>query len=259
VIGYLGTPAALLALPYRGGLTVESDRPVSEVRTLGGKRKIMVGSRTRRTWGVDFDLLGSLDAAGLLAVARHSSAVMWYPSDAAAGNLLSPQASGWEPSPTNATPAGLVALPDGSVANSIVPFGTVRVGDAHGAYEMVPVRPGVSVSVGAWAQGGLGFQGYWRDATGAQMTTYLVSAVTHSGWKWRQSVLTPPAGAAYIELQLFGGTAYARPSISWGSVAVDRPGRGCPKAFVHGVSEALTVVRPEDSYGSISATISEVG
>lgn len=259
MIGYVGVPGALVALPYRGGLSTSTDRPVSFARTMGGKRKAFMGARGRREWDVSFDLVGSRGVAGLVEVSRSAGEVMWYPADATSGNLLSPQASGFEVTPASATDAGLVALPDGTVARSVVSSVAVRLGNAHGLYEMVPVRPGVPVTVGAWSTGGQHFRGFWRDALGASIANWSSAAATWAGWRWHQVTLTPPAGAAFIELHLAGGTQYARPSISWGSSAVDRPGRGCPKAVVHGLSEALTVINADDAYGSIDVTITEVG
>lgn len=259
MIGYVGVPGALVALPYRGGLSVSADRPVSFARTMGGKRKAFMGARGRREWDVSFDLVGSREVAGLVDVARSAGEVIWYPADATSGNLLSPQASGFEVTPASATDAGLVALPDGTVARSVAASVAVRVGSAHGAYEMVPLRPGQAVTVGCWSVGGQFFRGFWRDATGVSITNWSVPSATWAGWGWHEATLTPPAGAAFIELHLAGGTQYARPSISWGSSAVDRPGRGCPKAVVHGLSEALTVINADDAYGSIDVTITEVG
>ena len=259
MIGYVGVPGALVALPYRGGLSTSTDRPVSFARTMGGKRKAFMGARGRREWGVSFDLVGSREVAGLVEVARSAGAVMWYPADATSGNLLSPQASGFEVTPASATDAGLVALPDGTVARSVASSVAVRLGNAHGLYEMVPVREGEPVTVGAWSVGGQWFRGFWRDALGSQVTNWNAPSQSWAGWAWHEATLTPPPGAAFLELHLAGGTQYARPSISWGSSAVDRPGRGCPKAVVHGLSEALTVINADDAYGSIDVTITEVG
>lgn len=259
MIGYVGVPGALVELPYRGGLSTTTDRPVSFARTMGGKRKAFMGARGRREWDVSFDLVGSRETAGLVEIARSGREVLWYPADAVAGNLLSPQASGFEVTPASAPDAGLVALPDGTVARSVVSSVVVRPGDAHGNYEMVPVRPGVPVTVGAWSVGGEWFRGFWRDALGASITNWSTPQASHMGWAWRERTLTPPAGAAFIELHLAGGSQYARPSVSWGSSAVDRPGRGCPKAVVHGLSEALTVINADDAHGSIDVTITEVG
>lgn len=259
MIGYVGVPGALVELPYRGGLSTSMDRPVSFARTMGGKRKAFMGARGRREWGVSFDLVGSRETAGLVEVARSAGEVMWYPADATSGNLLSPQASGFEVTPASATDAGLVALPDGTVARSVVSSVSVRLGSAHGLYEMVPAREGEPVTVGAWSVGGQWFRGFWRDALGSQVTNWNAPSQSWAGWAWHEATLTPPPGAAFLELHLAGGTQYARPSISWGSSAVDRPGRGCPKAVVHGLSEALTVINADDAYGSIDVTITEVG
>ena len=259
MIGFLGVPGALVELPYRGGLSTATDRPVSFARTLGGKRKAFVGARSRREWSVSFGPIGSRDVAGLLAVAQSAGPLVWYPADAVAGNLLSPQASGFEVAPASSTDAGLVQLPGGTVARSVVSSIAVRVGSAHGNYEMVPVRPEQSVTVGCWSVGGQWFRGFWRDATGAAITNWSSTAQTWTGWAWHEMTLTPPAGAAFIELHVAGGSQYALPSVSWGSSASGRPGRGCPKAVVHGLSEALTVINADDAYGSIDVTITEVG
>lgn len=260
--GFLGTPGALAELQYRGGLSTKTDRPVSFTRTLGGKRKAMVGPRGRREWDVSFDLIASRDTAGLVEIARSAGEVMWYPADAVAGNLLSPQASGWEPTPGNGTDAGLVQLPDGTVARSLSHSGAfdspVNVGSSAGIYEPIPVKPGTPLSLGAWGFGGVGITGAWRDAVGANIGNETPGGFTFAGWQWRQVTLTPPAGAVGFHMLLTQGTQYARPAASWGSKAMDRPGRGCPKAVVHGLAEALTTIT-DDAHGSISVTITEVG
>lgn len=259
MIGYLGSPGALVALPYRGGLDTSSDRPVSFVRTLSGKRKALLGARARREWSVSVDLAGSRDVAGLIEVARSGGECVWYPADAVAGNLFSPQASGFEVfSPVNAADAGLVQLPDGTVARSVLHVSyRVTVGND---LEDPPVRPGEPVTVGAWGLNGLRFIGTWRDGVGAEVGSWDSGAFTSwSGWEWREFTVTAPANASAIRVQLLGGTQYARPSVAWGTKGRDRPGRGCRKAIVHGLSEALTVIGSDDSYGSAGLTITEVG
>lgn len=261
MIGYLGTPGALVALPYRGGLDTSSDRPVSFTRTLGGKRKAFVGARSRREWGVSVDLAGSRVTSGLVALAQSAGEVMWYPADATAGNLLSPQASSFEVTPANSTDSGFVSLPDGTVAKSVAQAGSsaIGVGAAHGSWEWVPVRPGELLSVGAWGRGGLRLTGAWRDLAGASVGSFTGPVESFTGWGWRSYTTTAPSNAVYVTLNLSGGTQYARPTVSWGPAAQDRPGRGCPSAVVHGLSEALTVIANDDAYGSVDVTITEVG
>lgn len=258
MIGYLGVPGALVELRYRGGLSVDSGRPVSFQRTLGGKRKALLGPQSRREWSVSFDLIGSRMAGGLLAAAQSEGPLMWYPADAAAGNLLSPQGSGFESRSSTATDVGLVQLPDGSVARAVAPTGTVNVTSPQGDWEMVPVRPG-RVTVGGWGFNGIRFTGAWRDAEGVTVGTFAPSSSGHSGWQWVERTITAPADAAFLSLSLSNGARYARPSVAWGTAGRDRPGRGCPKAVAHGLSEGLTVISGDDAYGSVSATITEVG
>src|SRR5699024_12233979 len=63
------------------------------------------------------------------------------------------------------------------------------------------------------------------------------------------------SGAVSVYMSLSNGSMYARPSISWGPVARDRPGRGCPKAVVSGLSESLSVIVSGDAYGSVDFTV----
>lgn len=259
MIGYLGVPGAMVALPYRGGLSTTTDRPVSFARTLGGKRKALVGPRARREWDVSFDLMGSRETAGLVEIARSSREVFWYPADATSGNLLSPDAAGFDSRPSTATDLGLVQLPDGSVARAVAPSGTVNITSPQGDWEQVPVNPGTRVTFGGWGFGGIRFTGAWRDAAGTTVGTFAPSSAAHAGWAWVARTVVVPAGAAFVSLSLSNGAQYARPSIAWGGSGKDMPGRGCPKAVAHGLSESLSVVARDDSYGSISVTISEVG
>lgn len=260
--GFIGVPGAMVELLYRGGLSTSTDRPVSTKRTLSGKVKALIGPRARREWKVSFDLIGASEISGVIDMARSGGEVMWYPSDASLGNLLSPQAVGFEVTPESATDAGLVQLPDGTVARTVVHTGSTQVypGTAHGSHERVLVRQGHRLAVGAWGLAGLGFSIAWRDAEGIARATTTVPTETFTGWQRREANYPVPAWAVSASLGLTGGTQYARPVVSWGSIARDQPGRGCPKAIVHGLSEDLTVIHlDDDSYGAFSISITEVG
>lgn len=224
-----------------------------------GKRKAQVGVRGRREWDVSFDMIGSKDTHGLVQLARSAGEVMWYPADATSGNLLSPDGSGFEVRSAFATDLGLVALPDGSVSRAVAPTGTVNILSPQGAWEKVPVRPGSRVTFGGWGFGGIRFTGTWFDTWGESVGNFAPSSAAHSGWEWVERSVAAPANAAFVSLSLSNGQQYARPSIAWGGVGKDRPGRGCPKAVVHGLSEALKTITDEDSQGSINVTIAEVG
>ena len=135
----------------------------------------------------------------------------------------------------------------------------MAVGDAHGGHELVQVEPGEAVSLGVLARNGARLSGWWRDLNGATLTSFASVTSSFSGWAWRQATFTPPAGAAYLSMHVSAGSMYARPAVSRGAEAIDRPGRGCPKAVVHGLSESLAVIARDDAYGSIDVTITEVG
>src|SRR5699024_408321 len=132
-----------------------SERGVSFTRTLGGKRKAFVGRGSRRSWALDVGAGTPQDVSTVEALSREPGPLVFVYPDAAVGNLLSPQASGFDDLPVGATDAGLVGLPDGTVARSVAHAGVMSVGLAHGGYEGVPVRPGEVVSVGGWGRGGI--------------------------------------------------------------------------------------------------------
>lgn len=256
---FIVSGGSLLEIGCPSTLRRETEQQVAFTRTLGGKRKGSIHKGGRRAWSVDVSAARPGEVSTLEAVARGLGPYGWYPPEAVIGNLLSPQASGFDPVPANGTGAGLVALPDGSVAASVAASGTVRVGSAHGAYEMVPLRPGASVTVGAWGLNGCRFQGRWYDATGAQAGTYLSPVDSHTGWQWREYTLTPPAGAAFIELQLLGGSQYARPSVAWGATGRDQGGTGCPSAIIHSPSHAPVALWEGANYTDSSYQVTEVG
>jgi len=250
---------SLLEVGCPSSLTRETQQQVSFTTTLGGKRKAFIRKGGRRTWSVDVSVARPGEVSTLEAVARIVGPVGWYPPEAVVGNLLSPQASGFDVAPADATDAGLVQLPDGTVARSVASDITVRPGNAHGSYEMVPLRPGQSVTVGCWSVGGQNFRGFWRDATGVSITNWSVPATSWAGWGWYEATLTPPAGAAFIELHVAGGTQYALPSVSWGAMAAQELGTGCPAAVVHSPSHSPVALWQGANYTNSSYSVTEVG
>ena len=256
---FFGVNGALFEVKCPASADRVSERGVSFTRTLGGKRKAFVGRGSRRSWSLDVGAGTPQDVSTVEALSREPGPLVFISPDAAVGNLLSPQASGFEVTPASATDAGLVALPDGTVARSVASSSVVRPGVAHGTYEMVPVRPGEPVTVGAWSVGGEWFRGFWRDALGASITNWSSAAATWAGWRWHQVTLTPPAGAAFIELHLAGGTQYALPSVSWGDTAAREIGSGCPKAVVHSPEFSPIAAHSRLNRSRITYSVTEVG
>lgn len=256
---FIVSGGVLLEVGCPSSLDRATSQSVSVEPTLEGKVKALIRRGGRRSWSISVGLAAPSEVSTLEAVARQVGPYGWYDSAAVIGNLLSPQASSFEVTPAGAADAGLVGLPDGTVARTVTAEGTIRIGSAHGAYEMVPVRPGEPVTVGAWAVNGLGFQGNWRDASGNVITNYGVAAVAHSGWAWRETVLTPPVGAAFIEPQVLGGTQYALPSVAWGAVGRRELGTGCPLAVIHSPSFSPVALWDGANYTATSYSVVEIG
>lgn len=256
---FFGYGGALFEVKCPASADRVSARPVTFTRTLGGKQKAFVGQASRRSWSLEVGAGAPRDVSTVEALARTAGPLVFISPDAAVGNLLSPQASSFEPVPANATDAGLVRLPDGTVAKSVASSNTVRVGAAHGAYEMVPVLRGANVTVGAWGLGGVRFQGFWRDAVGGSLGSYLSPSAPQTGWAWGSHTLTPPAGAVYIELQLLAGTQYALPSVSWGSDAAREMGAGCPKSVLHSPEFSPIAAHKRLNRSRITYSVTEVG
>lgn len=262
---WIGLPDAMLEIPYQVSLKTDTTRAVTFKNTMEGRRFGLLGTLSRRTWGMSVDPIESKLAYSLGMLSRRTATpvkpLRWYPHDAVIGNLLSPQATEWDTTPVNATQAGLVTLPDGSIARAVAHSGTgsISPGDSDGSSEHVVVQPGQPITFGVWSFGDVTISGFWRDRDGVSITNWTSGRMTHTGWQWRTFTITPPSTARLVNMSLFNGAMYARPSISWGTEAFDLPGRGCPKAVLHDVSEDLGALTTENWWGKFDATITEVG
>lgn len=236
-----------------------SSRPVSFTRTLGGKVKGFSGRASRRSWSLDVAAGTPKDVSVVEALARASTPLVFISPEAAIGNLLSPQASMFEPLPANAVDGGLVSLPDGTVARAVTHGAVMAVGTAHGGHELVPVNPGEAVSLGVWARNGARLSGWWRDLNGATLTSFASVTSSFSGWAWRQATFAPPAGAAYLSMHVSAGSMYARPTVSWGNVAQDEAGTGCPKSILHEAGFSPIVANRSLNLSRMTYSVTEVG
>lgn len=261
VSSFISVPGGLLELTCPTNLSRSSDTPVETRSTLGGRRKAFTRRGGRRAWSVDITTARPHEVSTVETIARTGAQVGWYGPDAVIGNLLSPQASGFEPIPANATDAGLVALPDGSVARAVAYSGSgyVTAGDAHGTYEAVPVRPGVEVTVGAWAFGGVRLTGWWRDADDNRLWSYNGPVEAFTGWQWREFTVMPPPEAHTLSLNMNYGVQFARPSIAWGRKGRDQLGTGCPAAVFHSPSHDAVALRDDANYSDSGYQVTEVG
>jgi len=259
VSAFIVSAGGLLEIGCPSRLTRETAQSVDVIPLLGGRRKAFVQRGGRRAWSVDVSVARPGEVSTLEAVARQVGPYGWYGPEAVAGNLFSPQSSGFEVfSTTNAADAGLVQLPDGTVARSVLHVSyRVTVGND---LEDPPVRPGEPVTVGAWGLNGLRFIGTWRDAAGAEVGSWDSGQLpAYSGWQWREYTITAPATASAIRVQLLGGAQYALPSVAWGTVGRPELGTGCPKAIIHSPSFSPVSLWEGANYTDTSYTVTELG
>lgn len=258
---FIVSGGSLLEIGCPSTLTRSTEQQVSFTPIIGGRVKAFVRKGGRRAWSVDVSVARPGEVSTLEAVARGLGPYGWYPPEAVVGNLLSPQASGFDALPVGATDADLVQLPDGTVARAAVHTGAGDVSPvvSEGVYDDVPVRQGSVVSVGGWGRGGVRFTGFWLDAAGASLGSWSTAGFAFSGWGWRERQLTVPTGAAFLRLSLSAGAQYALPSVSWGDKARAELGTGCPKAVVHSPSHTPVALWKGANYTNTSYSVTEVG
>lgn len=256
---YIMSGGSLLEVGCPTRLNRSTQQRIAFRTTRSGQRKAFVRRGGRRSWSIETGLASPSEVSTIEAVARAMVSVGWYGPEAAAGNLYSPQASAFEHPPEAASLAGMVEMPDGTVAHTITSPVTVRPGSAHGSYEGVPVRAGQPMTVGCWSKGGQWFRGFWRDAAGLSITNWSDGQRTWSGWAWHEVTLTPPPGAAFLDAHLAGADQYALPSVSWGTTAARELGTGCPKAIIHEPQHSPVVVTRDVNLTDSSFTVTEIG
>lgn len=258
---FIVSGGALLEVGCPSTLNRSTEQQVAFTRTLGGKRKAFIRKGGRRSWSVDVAVARPGEVSTIEAVARDLGPVGWYSPEAVIGNLLSPQASGFDVTPSSATDAGLVQLPDGTIARSVVHSGSSQVypGVAHGSHERVPARPGAPMTVGAWALGNVTFSLGWRDVQGTLQTTTTSPRLSGTGWQWHEFTATAPQTAAFMSLGLTSGTQYARPSAAWGETVRDELGTGCPTAVIHSPTHTPVALWEGANYTDTAYQVVEVG
>lgn len=250
---------ALLELGCPSRLDRSTDQQTDFIDTLGGKRKAFLRQGGRRSWSVDVSTARPAEVSGIEAMARFGGPLGWYPPEAVIGNLLSPQASGFDTSQFNATPTGMVQLGDGSAARAVALSGAITIGSSHGSYEAVPVKPSTPVTVGGWGLGGIRFTGVWRDADLVQVGTFSGATFVHSGWAFRSQSFTPPVAAKFLSVTFLGATQVARPTVAWGTTARDELGTGCPFAVFHSPQHSPFALWQGANYTQSSYQVTEVG
>lgn len=267
--GWFGSPGALVPVtPYRGGISEDSGRTVTEKIVFSGARHLQVGGGSARSWALS--VAGSPAQLAPLKFASTTAVPwVWVSPAAQASNLLTPGQSMFA--------AGEVAYSGGASARS----GVLLAGDtavvrwAGGPVgssvlvtggKPVAVRAGVPVTVSAWTQRASAdtstrLQYTFRDATGATVGTASLSGLSGTALQRIAWTITPPAGSADMTLLFRDAAAIAMPQVTWGGSQVPwADGRGVYRVAVTGWSEDQeTVLTDGTLWVSASMKMLEVG
>lgn len=223
-----------------------------------------MGRKSSRDWSVDADFTEAGESSGLRWLAEFGRPpFVWYSPDAVFGNILEPAVAGLVSGTHNGLEGALVEVESGIWVKSVIADGTlsVRFPYRSGVVDPVPVVPGRKLTVAGWARGAsFRITVFWTGIDGADLGNSVGADLSHSVLTRVSWTLTPPPGAAGMEVRFVGASQVAGPTVSLtSSVTPYSPGKGCKRAVVHGLSEALVLVTSPASLSSFSFTVSEVG
>lgn len=258
---YIGPVGSLIPVKCPSSLDTSGGRDVSFTRTLG-RQKAFMGKVASRTWGASLSPATSPGkVAGLAWLADYGNPpFVWYGPDAVMGNILEPATTGLVPNATNGLEGPLVEVePDVWLKSALPAVSSISMPYRAGMLDSVAVIPGVPLTVSGWVRGVASVAVVWRDILGASITTNSRSLGTSTGLVRRSTTLTPPDGAVQMTMQFFC-TQLAGPAVSLtGGLTPYSSGKGCKRAVVHGLSEALTMATSQQAMSGYSFTITEVG
>lgn len=265
---YIGPVGSLIGIKCPSELSISGGREVTLARTLS-RQKAFLARAGFREWSAQLSPATTPgQVAGLAWLAEFGNPpFVWYPPDAVIGNILDPAVAGLVPGRHNGLEGPLVEVEPGLWVKSAMPDGAnaVSLPIRSGSLDPIPVIPGEAITVSAWMRGATLDRGQvialiWRDSQGNSLNTESITVGESSGSFQRRSVTrTVPVGAAQLTLQFFTAQV-GGPAISiTDSLRPYSPGKGCVRAVVHGLSEALTLANSQATYSGYSFTVSEVG
>lgn len=267
---YLGPVGGLVSLGGMSAPGIKMIRESSDKVTLGGRLKTQRAARPRREWSVStHGLLKPQDTAAVLALEMGGVPPwVWVEPFAQVTNVYSPEQSLLMPgtfSGAGVVEGGAVSVDGVTSPRSVLHAsgGTVDFGYRAGAADRPAVVPGLPVTVSAYIRG-TGVLGVsWRDWSGgiiSESTTAYSNPVLARASRVNR---TPPPGAATVRFWATGVLQAAMPAISWTpDLAAWSIGRGCNRAVVDGLSEAVklaVIAEPYMRRSGISFTVREVG
>lgn len=266
---YLGPLGLLASFKCPSASSSDQSRPATYRTTMGGRVKAQRGPLSRREWSVDIGTATPGQVANLLSIVEAGTPPwVWVEPYAPVTNLLTPEqsvlaAGTW--SGTGVVEGGSAVASDGVISPRTLLHATgASMGFAlrDGAIDSPPVLPGVPIVFSVYIRGAGSLTISYRDWSGAILTEPNVS-YSNAAFARASYQSTPPAGAASAHVRVSGALQAGNPALTWTpDVAEWSLGRGCNRAVVDGLSEALqlaVVDEPSLRRSGISFTVREVG
>lgn len=267
---YLGSLGRMIGIKCPASQNVQSEERYTPSVTLEGRRKAQVRPVGRRTW--------SLQTSDATTPAEHSllsqfangawgnGPFRFISADASVTNLLTPAAADSMPgeyvltSGLTITEGAPMLTPDGWASRSFIK--STNNGLFFGK-DMLPVLPGVPVTVSAYVRGSGGAVNLvWYNSAGSQISVHyggVTAGATNVVRSWLTE--TPPSNAVSFRFQANGKTEQVcRPAATWSDKLLPYgDGQGCVKAVVSSMSRDQVLAVPGSTYSNVSFTVMEVG
>lgn len=267
---YLGSLGRMIGIKCPASQNVQAEERHSFSTTLEGRRKAQVRQAGRRTWSLQTSDATTPSEHSLLSQfangAWGNGPFRFISADASVTNLLTPAAADCMPGEYVLT-SGLtmsegvpMLTPDGWAARSFIKSTN------NGLYfgkDMLPVLPGVPVTVSAYVRGNGGAVNIvWYDSAGSSISAHyggVTAGTTNVIRSWLTA--TPPSNAVSFRFQANGSVMQAcRPAATWSDKLLPYgDGQGCVKAVVSAMSRDQVLAVPGSTYSNVSFTATEVG
>lgn len=272
---YLGTLGRLVELWTVSGAQLSEGDRYSFDQTLEGVTQAQLSKFTSREWSLSADGATPGEVATMLGFAQGEwgkgpfifvdpiagKTNMLTPRQGMCLDLMPPPGSNPLAIVNQGGPVNLGA--DGWFGrhwSTSQDYGTITIN-----HDLIPVRPGDTVTGAAWARGAAGgARIYFYDENGVFISVTASKRDTDP-IKWKRVFVSGvvPANAVGARLGFTQVTEVARPTFTWTKALMPwGPGHGCPQAVVSSHSRQLgdaIVSLAGEFYSDLSFTIKEVG
>lgn len=267
---YLGSLGRMIGIKCPASQNVQAEERYTFTRTLEGRRKAQGKPIGRRTWSLQTSDATTPSEHSLLSQfangAWGNGPFRFISADASVSNLMTPAAADCMPgeyvltSGLTITEGAPMLTPDGWAARSFIK--STNNGLFFGK-DMLPVLPGVPVTVSAYVRGNGGAVNLvWYDSAGSSISVHY-GGVTAGSTNTIRSWLTemPPANAVSFRFQASSAVQQvSRPAATWSDRLLPYgDGQGCVKAVVSAMTRDQVLAVPGSTYSNVSFTVTEVG